>query len=185
MNLPVRLLGGLPPYGPMATAFPSEWGRLGREGIVVEFKTEGSTWVANFQPGLGGLNFAQVHPNGRDAVVVASGDLWVVNPVQRSAERLLPALNAALEVRDPDGWVFSRQGLALARFGPEGLVWHTRRLSWDGFDQLSIVHGQVTGLAWSPMDDHWYPFQVDLFTGRSTGGSFSDADTERWERLAK
>lgn len=45
-----------------------------------------------------------------DAVVVASGDLWV-NPVQRSAQRLLPAIETALEVRDPDGWIFNRQSI--------------------------------------------------------------------------
>ena len=180
----VRLLQGLPPYGPLATAFPAEWGRVGREGTVVEFKMEAGTWVGNFRPGPGGIDFAELHPNKRDAVIVAAGDLWVVNPVRRSAECLLPAIDAALDVRDPDGWVFSRQGLALARLGSEGLVWHTRRLSWDGFDQLSIVHGEVTGLAWSPMDDHWHPFRVDLSTGRSMGGSFSDEDTEGWERLA-
>src|SRR5213593_1232440 len=64
MTVGVRLLQGLPPYGPLATAFPSEWGRLGREGTVVEFMTEAGSWVANFQPGLGGLEFAQLTPTG-------------------------------------------------------------------------------------------------------------------------
>jgi hypothetical protein len=184
MVLAVKLLEGLRPYGPLATAFPAEWGRLGREGTVVEFKTAAGTWVGNFRRGLGGLELAHIHPNKRDAVVVAAGDLWVVDAVQRSAELVLPAIDAALEVQDPDGWIFSRQCLALARFGPEGLVWHTKRLSWDGFDQISIRQGEITGLAWSPMDEEWYPFQVDLFTGRSTGGSFPDDDAEGWERLA-
>ena len=98
---------------------------------------------------------------------------------------LLPAIEAAFQVRDPHGWIFSRQGIALARFGPDGIVWHTRRLSWDGFDQLRIVHGEVTGVAWSPLDDEWQPFRVDLSTGRSTGGSYLDEDTEGWERLAE
>ncbi len=180
----VRVLHGLPPYGPPAIAFPGEWGRLGREGIVVEFRTEAGTWVGNFQPGLGGLQLAGLHPNKRDAVVIAAGDLWVIDPGVRTAERLLPAIDAALEVRDPDGWVYSRQGLALARFGPEGLLWHTRRLSWDGFDQLSIGNGEVKGLARSPTDDQWYPFRVDLDTGRSTGGSCGDKDAEGWEKCA-
>jgi hypothetical protein len=179
-----RVLHGLPPYGPPATAFPDEWGRLGREGIVVEFKMEAETWVGNFQPGLGGILLVDVHPNKQDVVVIAAGDLWVVHPHIRSAERLLPAIDAALEVRDPDGWVFSRQGLALARLGAEGLIWHTRRLSWDGFDQLSIVDAEVRGLAWSPGDDQWHPFRVDLATGVSEGGSYGDEDTEGWERCA-
>ena len=180
--LRVTLVSGLPGYGPLPTAFPAEWGRLGREGNVVKFETQLGTWVGNFKPGLGGVTRAGVNPNGRQAVVIAAGDLWVVNPDTRDGEFLLPAIDAALEVREPDGWIFSRQGLALAQFGPEGIIWHTRRLSWDGFNQLSIGHGEVKGLAWSPLDDKWYPFRVDLGTGKSTGGSFGNEDAEGWER---
>lgn len=178
-----RVLPGLPPYGPPATAIPAEWGRLGREGFVVEFATESGSWVVNFQPGLEGLDFVNPHPNKKDAIVIASGDLWVVKPEERRAERLLPAIDAVLEVSDPDGWILSRQGLALARLGAEGLIWHTRRLSWDGFDQLSIEGDDVRGFAWSPIDDAWHPFRVKLASGRSEGGSFSDEDTEGWELL--
>jgi hypothetical protein len=97
---------------------------------------------------------------------------------------LLPALKALLEVRDPTGWIFSRQGIALARFSLEGLVWHTRRISWDGFDKLAVDQEKVTGLAWSPTDGRWYPFQVDIQTGATTsGGSYSEDDLEGWERL--
>lgn len=179
----VKLLAGLPVYGPLATAFPTEWGRRGREGVVVEFTADVGAWVANFKPGLAGMTFAQFHPNQHDAIVVAAGDLWVVDPDRRTAELLLPAINAALEVESPDGWVFDRQGLAVVRFGPDGIVWHTKRLSWDGFDQLRIVDDEVTGFAWDP-EGTWYPFRVDIRTGRSIGGSFSDEDIERWERVA-
>ena len=109
------ILAGLPPYGPMAAAFPAEWGLRGHEGTVVEFKTTTGDWVGNFEPGLGGLEFAGFHPNGVDAIVIAAGDLWAVNAQARSAQRLLPALNALLEVQNPMGWIFSRQGIALCQ----------------------------------------------------------------------
>ncbi|HKI85294.1 MAG TPA: hypothetical protein VKA53_00980, partial [Thermoanaerobaculia bacterium] len=83
------------------------------------------------------------------------------------------------------GWIYSRQGLALARLGPAGLFWHTRRLSWDGFDQLAVSGNEMKGLAWSPMDDRWHPFRVDIRTGTSQGGSYGDDDSEGWERLAQ
>ena len=180
-----KILSGLPPYGPMATAFPTEWGRLGREGTVVEFRAEAGAWVGNFEPGLGGLDSAGIHPDGRHAVVISAGDLWVVDPNDRTALRLLPAIAAAGEVQDPNGWIYSRQGLALARLGPAGLIWHTRRLSWDGFDQLTIFGNEMKGLAWSPLDDRWHPFRVDIRTGMSQGGSYSDDDSEGWENLAQ
>jgi len=178
-----RILPGLPPYGPMSMAFPPEWGRLGREGTVVEFKTDEGVWVGNFRPGFGGLQFAGPHPNGINVVVIAGGDLWIVDIHKRTAVRALPALEAILEVHNPEGWIFSRQGIALARLGPTGLMWHTRRLSWDGFDQLHIVQDELRGLAWSPIGDKWCPFTVELNTGKSTGGSYFSNDAEGWETL--
>ena len=183
MAAAARILPGLPPYGPTPTAFPPEWGSLGREGTVVEFQTDEGLWVGNFRPGSGGLQFAGLHPDGSNIVVIAAGDLWVVNPRERTAVRMFPSLDAILEVRNPDGWVFSRQGLALARVGPQGLIWHTRRLSWDGFDQLHIVQDELKGLAWSPIDDRWCPFSVQLDTGKSAGGSYFVDDVEGWEVL--
>ncbi len=168
----------------MATPFPAEFGCLGREGTVVEFTAEEGTWVGNFQPGPGGLEFAGYHPNGSDVVVIAAGDLWIVHPHERTAVRNLPALEAIFEVRDPAGWIFSRQGIALARLGPTGILWHTRRLSWDGFDQLQVGQDELTGRAWSPIDDQWVPFRIDIHTGKATGGSYSSRDVEGWEILA-
>ena len=186
MSLTVTLLSGLPAYGPLATPFPAEWGRSGREGTVVEFKMDDQAWVGNFKPGLGDFELAQVHPNNQDAIVIAGGDLWVVNPVQRTGSILLTAIDAAIEVKKPNGWLLSRQGLAIARFGPKGLYWHTKRLSWDGFDQLTLVDDELTGLAWDPMNNRWIPFCAHIRSGRSTGGSFlaEGTLTNDWERLA-
>jgi hypothetical protein len=186
MELTVTLLFGLPAYGPLATPFPAEWGRIGREGTVVEFNLGNLAWVGNFRPGLCGIDLARIHPNHCDAVVVAGGDLWVVDPNQRTATFLLPAIEEAIEVQRPDGWLFSRQGLAVARFGPKGLLWHTKRLSWDGFDQVTVVGDELTGLAYDPGGDAWVPFRVDIRTGASTGGSFlaEGTLTSDWERIA-
>lgn len=184
MMLSVTVLAGLPPYGEMAIAYPETWAQTGREGVVVEFESETAKWVGNFRPGLGGLELAALHPNRRDAVVIAAGDLWVVNGETRSAEHLLPGIVTAVPVTGPDGWILNRQDLALARLGPDGIVWHTRRLSWDGFDDLRIDGTKLTGLSWSAVDDSWKPFEVDIKSGRSTGGSYSFTDDEKWELLA-
>jgi hypothetical protein len=130
------------------------------------------------------VNLVEVHPNKVDALVFARGDLWVVNPSTHSAALLLTAIESVLPIERPDGWILNRQGLALPRLGPDGLKWHTRRLSWDGFDQLSITQSALMGLAWSPLDEQWRPFNVDVHSGRSSGGSYLRDDSERWERLA-
>ena len=179
------VLPGLPPYGELPRPFPPEWGRFGREGVVVRFeRPDGHAWTGNFAPGLGGVSGAYSHPDGRRVVVFANGDLWVVAPDAETADRVAGEVDAVWPVRQPDGFVVLLQGLAFARLASDGIVWHTRRLSWDGFDDLQLDATRLTGLAWNPVTDRWDPFEVNLATGASTGGSFDSHDSEGWERLA-
>lgn len=178
-------LPGLPARGPRAIAFPASWGGLGREGKVVEFVAADGTWAANFQPGLGGLDAALACPGGDRVLVLAGGDAWIVDPQRRAATCLLPAIDLMLDVPDGSGWVLSRQGLALARLVGARLAWHSRRLSWDGFEQLRIQGEQVRGMAYSPLDDGWHEFSVDLRTGASTGGCYPAGLGDSWERLCQ
>jgi hypothetical protein len=139
-----RVLEGLPPYGPRARPFPPEWGRLGREGLVVEFMpSQSDRWTANFQPGLAGLDEVIVHPDRHHVLVFSSGDLWSVDPELREAVRLAFAIDARWDVSD--GRILSKQGLAFLNVGPSGVVWHTRRLSWDGFSDVENGQGWQSG----------------------------------------
>jgi hypothetical protein len=179
-----RVRDGLPPYGPLAVPFPEDWGRLGREGLVVEFESvAGGGWTGNFRSGLNGLHEVVPHPDGRRSVVFSGGDTWEVDPDSRTGVLIAMAVDARWAVGGD--LVLSRQSLAFLRVGSRGTAWHTRRLSWDGFDDIRISGETLTGLAWSPVDDSWTPFSVDLRTGRSVGGSYGDHDAEGWERLAE
>lgn len=178
------LLPGLPPYGGLARSFPPEWSRFGREGVVVQFiRADGSAWVGNFSPGLGGVTDVRAHPDGRRVIVVARGDVWIVDADAETAERVAVAVEAIWPVEEPAGIVMSRQ-VAFIRLGAKGIVWRTRRLSWDGFSEVRLKGAQLTGLAWNPMGNTWKPFEVNLATGASTGGSFDLPDSEGWEKLA-
>jgi hypothetical protein len=182
MTSSFELLAGLPPYGDPAIPFPPEWGRLGREGTVVRLRTNsGQTWSANLQRGIEGITDAFAHPDGRRVVVLSRGDLWLLDPDARSAESVGVAIEAVWVVSAPSGFVFSRQGLAFLRLAAEGILWHTRRLSWDGFDDVELTSRHIRGKAWNAIDDLWNDFEVDLATGRSTGGGFDLDDTEGWE----
>lgn len=177
-----RRLPGLPPYGPLPIWFPP--GSIGREGLVVEFRGDFETWVGSFQRnGYREVELVSPHPDGRRVVVVASGSLWVVNAEVRTAELLSWAVKGILDVENPRGWIFSISDLAFMRFHEGGLLWRTKRLSWDGFDRLRLKNGELTGLSYSPIDDTWRPFSVDVATGRSSGGSFGEDDAEDWEVL--
>lgn len=168
-----RRLQGLPPYGPIATGFPEQWASLGGEGLVVEFAgANGTTWVGNFRPGLGGLDAVRWHPSRAQVLVVSAGALWCVDPDSRSAEEIEPAVFNIWELESGD-LLIDDQGLALVRLGGSGVVWRTRRISWDGFQNVQLEAEQLVGEAWSPIEDRWLPFSVDLETGRVGGGSYT------------
>jgi len=180
----LEVLPGLPVYGPPAIPIPPDWGRLGREGTVVRFSGADGGWIGNFQRGFMVATFALPHPDGFHVIVVSRGALWIVDPVARSAEELNSAIEEAWPVREPDGYVFSRQGIAFLRIGARGVLWHTRRISWDGFESVQIEAGGITGNAWDAVNNRWTPFKVDLATGAADGGGHAPTDTEGWERLA-
>jgi len=166
----------------MATPFPAEFGRVGREGLVVEFETAaGATWVGNFRPRGPGASGTLDHPDGRHVLVVSGGDVYSVDPERREADLIAFAVDGWWHV--DDGVIMSRQGLAFFRIGPPGIVWHTRRLSFDGFDRVHLEGTLLHALAWS-LDDCWVPCTVDVVTGCSQGGSYGESDSEGWERLA-
>jgi hypothetical protein len=50
----------------------------------------------------------------------------------------------------------------------------TERISWDGIRALSISRGSVTGEAYDLIKNTWMPFQVDLASGRISGGSYPE-----------
>jgi hypothetical protein len=169
-----RRLPGLPPYGPTAKTIPHEWGHGAREGLVVEFRRlDGSVWVGNFEPGLGGIDDVVADPNDTDVLVVAGGQLYRVSPDTQDAVRLAPAVFDLWQLRDPPRLLFNNQGLAFLCIGRDGLVWKTRRISWDGFRNLRFDCGRLEGEAWSPVEDRWLPFRVYLADGAVVGGSYA------------
>jgi hypothetical protein len=190
-GLVFRILPGLPTSGPNARPYPADFGRTGKEGFVVEFLPDTpNAWTGNFRPGLGGFCGALPHPNSGDVVVFANGDGYILDP--RSGElrsEMFVGVSHAREAADPPGFILDRQQLAFTRIAPIDAtwrtIWHTRRLSWDGFKDVVFDGGSITGLAWSPHGaPDWKPFTVDLATGRSTGGAYDGPAEPGWEELA-
>ena len=181
MVIAFKELAGLPATGPMAVPFPSAW--VGREGKVVEFHTAAGSWVGNFRPGLGGIDAAHACPDGRHVLVVAAGDAWMVDAERQQANVILPAVDASMEVPGSSDLILSRQGLALVRLEGSRVIWHSRRISWDGFDDLRIEGARIVGQAFDPMKEAWVPFAVDLRTGASEGGSYPVELGDSWEQL--
>lgn len=175
----VSVLPGLPTYGEPALSFPEKLGRRGQEGVVVEFGEDDSKWIGNFGGGIGGLTQVLPHPDGKHVLVLKSGDAWVVDPAARTASELGVSVSAIWEFRGD--LIMDHQGLAFCRLGPSGIVWHTRRLSWDGFRNVQIVGSELR----VDVDTlgQWEERRVDLATGRSSGERLDPAADLDWERL--
>ena len=174
-----RRLPGLPPYGSAATTVPTQWGAGAREGLVVEFAAgDADAWVGNFEPGPGGVDDVLSHPNGRDVLVISKGSLWIVNPESRTADEVASAVFDVWPVTNPDGYLLNNRGLGFLRLAADGVIWKSRRISWDGFSDLRLEGERLTGKAWSPVEGTWLPFELDVRSGSVEGGSYTGPEME-------
>ena len=61
---------------------------------------------------------------------------------------------------------------SLFAWGRDGKAWQTGRLSWDGIRITSIQRETLLGLGWDMKTDQELPFEVDLKTGKHSGGGY-------------
>ena len=106
-------------------------------------------------------------------MVAAAGALWYVSPESRLAAEIAPAILDIWEIVESGDLLFNDQGLTFARLGRLGVIWHTERISWDGFQKVRLESDHLLGEAWSPHEERWYPFRVDLAKGQVDGGSYN------------
>lgn len=169
----IELLDGLPGHGPYPEQFSAtSWGTHS-EGFVLRIRPPDAVpWVGNFQRGLSSYDAAHNHPNSRDLVVVAGGQAYVVEPRTR---HLLETFGAQIcwsqSVADHDLLLF-HNNLWFTAYGPGGLLWKSRRLSWDGVRIHSLEWPWLHGKAWTFDGDRWVPFALDLRGGAASGGSY-------------
>ena len=66
-------------------------------------------------------------------------------------------------------------------------VWHTERISWDGFKDLHFTEEFVTGSAFEPTSDdetEWKPFSFNFRTKEIVGGTYQFRDTTKpWWKI--
>ena len=174
-----EVLPGLPPYGPVAESFTATGQGTHREGFVVRFETDdGQSWVGNFQRGSSRFETVIDHPSGREVIVIAGGQGYVVNPEDRS-QRTYWASNIEEVIRVADtGLLLVSNGLWFEAIERGGTVWRTRRISWDGLQDVRLEGNRLRGQSWSPIDDCWAPFEVDIETGSVRGGSYEGREPD-------
>ena len=80
-------------------------------------------------------------------------------------------VTAVTVVAEQDLLLFSSFHSLLAR-GREGKAWQTGRLSWDGIRITSIQGETLLGFGWDMKTDQELSFEVDLKTGKHSGGGY-------------
>lgn len=105
-------------------------------------------------------------------LVLASGQAYVIETRTHVLIRELGGqISGIFSVENPDGFVVTN-GLWFEREGPEGMIWRTRRISWDGVLDVKVEGKRINGLAVYPWAESPAPFKIDLDSGATTGGSY-------------
>ncbi len=171
-----RVLPGLPATGPLPEQFSDSGQGKHREGFVVEFEpSDGASWIGNFQPGYAqGYSQVILHPDGQRLLVIAGGTAYVVDPETRE---LIATFGGGVEIVLADEerhQLIIGNGLWFEAVTASGMRWRSRRLSWDGIQNVRIDGSALRGEAWNLSD--WSEFTVDLQTGDVVGSSYNGPD---------
>jgi hypothetical protein len=60
---------------------------------------------------------------------------------------------------------------SLTAVGKTGIAWQSEQLSWEGLRITRVEGGKLHGFGWDVISDQEVPFDVDLKTGKHTGGA--------------
>jgi hypothetical protein len=167
-----RLLPSLRGAGPAPVPFRFA-GTSPFEGLVVEFSgIGGGEWVGNFQKAIGTKDAVLFAPLRTDqAIVVAGGMVYVVELDTHALVRSFGgAVGELFYLPDHERIIFGN-GLWFECEGPEGLVWKTPRLAWDGTEDVHLDGPHLRGKAFDVNDKAWHPFSVRLEDGKVEGGA--------------
>ena len=180
-----EVLPGLPSSGAPPEPFSPTGQGKHREGFVVKFTLDtGESWIGNFQPGGPGCNAAVDHPDGKMVIVVSGGQGYFVEPPTRRCVCTFGGdIESVFQLAESGAVVFG-DNTSFDAIGPNGLLWRSGRISWDGMRELTVDGHRLRGLSWHP-GDRWVPFTLDLSSGKFDGGSYDGPERfpERWKRL--
>jgi len=145
-----EILNSLPTYGPMYIPVSESGEPFYSEGFVVRFqKTDGTYWVANFEPGFTDLEQIIEFEHTLNLLVIACGKCYLINlnytkPISVFGigySKLFNFGNNRNVLQDDTG---------LTIIEPDGSHWNTERISWDGIKVLTVDNNMISGLSFLP-----------------------------------
>ncbi len=177
-NYEAKLLDSAPPVHPLEKLYhyPVELEEGDRTGAFLRVTPrEGTAWTGFFALGFESdqvVNVVCSCPDPDFLCAVAGGYAYVVkatDPTQWLRIDQLPVM----ELRALPGprLLLFAGFTSISALGGEGLKWTTERLSWEGVAITEIRGTKLQGLGWDAFTDEEVAFEVDLLTGKHTGGA--------------
>jgi len=147
-----------------------------RSGAYVRVTPQsGPAWVGFFALGFDSDQVVSQlcsTPDPESFCVVVGGYAYVVkagNPEQWLRVGQSPVVN--LRVLSPQGLMLFVGFTSITALGGSGIAWTTERLTWEGLTITAIDGDKLLGRGWDALADKEVPFEVDLKSGKHTGGA--------------
>lgn len=156
--------------------FPAQLEEPDRTGVYVRvIPKDASVWIGFFSLGFDSEQVASgiySCPDPNSLCLAVGGYVYIVNAADPSVWTQVEQ-RPVVEVRAlPELKLLLFTGFtSITAFGEAGPLWTTEKLSWEGITVTEIKEQTLYGNGWDALADKEVPFEVDLLTGKSTGGA--------------
>ena len=177
-NYEVRILGEAPPVHPIERLYhyPVELEEGDRNGAYLRVIPKGgAAWAGFFAQGFDSdqvISEVCSTPNPDSFCAVVGGYAYLMqagDPRQWSRIEQKPVVD--LRVLSQHGLLLFVGFTLITAVGATGVLWTTERLTWEGLTIADIKGDTLQGSGWDAIADKEVPFEVDLRTGKHTGGA--------------
>lgn len=155
---------------------PNQYGEQSRSDLVIKFFPE------NSKPWVGVLSFDNVLPSGKTIFlegpgqhklsVICKGSAFIVdvnNPESVTNVKCCP-IRGAFHIKSSNILIFHDDTEVFA-YDENGLLWITKRLSWDGIKIKKIDEYRIYGTSWDSPKNKYVDFSINISTGKHIGGA--------------
>lgn len=112
-------------------------------------------------------------PAPDDLLAIAGGYAYRINTLEPDKTDLLEQRPVTQVLAAPTEGLLLLGGFHdVLALGAHGILWRTRRLSWEGITLDQVRGGKLEGKGWDMLSDRELPFTVDLETGAHEGGGY-------------
>jgi hypothetical protein len=177
-NYEIRILEAAPPVHPVEKLYhyPLELEEGDRNGVYLRVTPKaGPAWAGFFAQGFDSdqvVSEVCSSPDPESFCAVVGGYAYIVkvdNPAQWLRIEQRPVVD--LRVLTQHGLLLFAGFTSITAVNASGIAWTTERLTWEGLTITEISGDTLRGHGWDALADKEAPFEVDLKTGKHTGGA--------------